>query len=210
MTPGIAAGEHPTEPMSQLVPPTYDQVLQQVADAEHAAGWLLACEDDCRYLALNEQFVAELARCLAALDDGPVVEVCAGAGELAAALRRYGVDVLGTDVDPPAGSAIVRADATQALLRYQPRIVLGSFVPFDAGVDRAVLAESCVAHYVVLNARLGGQFGDACLWEAAQWSATPLEAATRWMICRHDVWLGANRPLLRHGEAWHFQRKRAS
>ena len=196
--------------MSAMALPTYEQVLAQVAAAEHNDGWLVACEDAGRYLALNEPFVAALAQHLATLGDGPIVEVCAGDGELAAALGQRGVEVIGTDAEAPAGSAVVRVEAAEALRRHRPRIVLGSFVPFDAGVDRAVLAGPSVAHYVVLNARLGGQLGDACLWGTQEWSGSLMEAATRWMICRHDVWMGSDRPLLRHGEVWHFHRKQVS
>jgi len=186
--------------------PTYDQVLAQMADAERSDGWLAACERTGRFLVLNRQFVDGLAHHLSEIGDGPVVELCAGDGELADALRKRGVDVIATDVDPPAGAAVVRADAAEALGRHRPSVVLGSFVPFDAGVDELVSAKSHVDRYVVVNARLGGELASTCLWQGQTWHAVQITDVTRWMVCRHDVWMGPDRPILQHGEAWSLQK----
>ena len=186
--------------------PTYDQLLAQMADAERSDGWLAACESAGRFLVLNEQFVDALSHHLSAIGDGPVVELCAGNGELADALHKRGVDVIATDVDPPSGSAVVRADAAEALDHYRPSVVLGSFVPFDAGVDELVSAGPYVEQYVVVNARLGGELGNACLWRHQTWRAAQIADVTRWMICRHDVWMGSYRPVLQHGEAWNLRK----
>ena len=186
--------------------PTYDQVLAQMADAERSDGWLAACESAGRFLVLNEQFVDALAHHLSAIGGGPFVELCAGNGELADALHKRGVDVIATDVDPPPGTTVVRADAAEALDRYGPSVVLGSFVPFDAGVDELVSTRSCVDRYVVVNARLGEAMGNACLWNDQTWHASRLTDVARWMICRHDVWMGSDLPVLQHGEAWSLRK----
>jgi hypothetical protein len=135
-----------------------------------------------------------------------VLEVCAGRGELAGALSAAGVPVVAADADPPPGSPVVRATAAAALRRWRPAVVLGCFVPVDAGVDDAVLACPSVRHYVVLGARLGGCLGSPALWQNLHWAAEPLPGISRWMLTRHDVWLGAReKAILRHGEAWHFR-----
>jgi hypothetical protein len=163
---------------------------------------------DGRYLALNVSFVATLAEHLRSLGNAPVLEICAGDGSLARSLSQTGIEVVATDRKPPAGA---RADVhtlahSGALATYRPRVVLGSFVPADAGIDRQVLESSHVLHYLVLNARVGAEFGSSHLWSAAGWDRAPLEAVTRWMLCRHDVWLGSAVPPLLHGEAWLFSR----
>jgi hypothetical protein len=113
-----------------------------------------------------------------------------------------------TDADPPARSGVEPASADEALRRYRPTVVLGCFCPVDAPVDAAVLGFPSVRHYVVLGARIGGLFGSEGLLENADWTAEPLEEVTRWLLTRHDVWLGGpGRRLLRHGEAWHFRRR---
>ncbi len=100
--------------------------------------------------------------------------------------------------------------AEAALRRFQPAVVLGVFVPHDAGVDEAVLACPSVRHYMIINARIGGVLGSPSLWSAPGWKSEPLEDIRRWVITRHDVWLGhageKDGGVLHHGEAWHFAR----
>lgn len=183
-------------------------VLGALAAAERAEGWLAECMDAGRYLALSAPFVDALAEALRCLGTSPVLEVCAGDGSLAAALGSRGTTIAATDVRPPAQTkARVEPLATDEALRcYRPRVVLGSFVPVDSLVDQQVLDAPDVRHYVLLNARLGGELGARCLWTHPGWRRMPLEQVTRWMICRHDVWLGLARRLLTHGEAWLFSR----
>jgi hypothetical protein len=97
------------------------------------------------------------------------------------------------------------------LQKYRPGLVLGAFVPADAGVDEAVLACPSVRHYVLLGARIGGVFASAALWRDARWRARPLAEISRWMLTRHDVWLDdQQRRILQHGEAWQFSRVEVS
>jgi hypothetical protein len=87
--------------------------------------------------------------------------------------------------------------------------VLGSFVPFDAGVDEAVLNAPSVKRYLVLNARIAGVLGSKSLWNRSDWRAIPQPDVFRWMITRHDVWIPADGPdtLSQHGEAWQFHKQ---
>ena len=100
--------------------------------------------------------------------------------------------------------------AQAALCHFRPVVVLGVFVPHDAGVDEAVLACPSVQHYVVVNARIGGALGSPSLWTAPGWKSEPLHDVRRWVLTRHDVWLGhagkKDADILQHGEVWHFER----
>lgn len=189
--------------------PTFQSQLATIAAAERGDGWLSVCEENGRFWVPTREFVAALAGLLGPLSDGPILEVCAGSGELAAALGSAGADVMPTDTHPPEGSRAVGASAEEALQQYRPTVVLGSFVPFDAGVDRHVMRFPSVWHYVVLGARIGGLLGSSALWDNPHWAAEPLDEVARWMLTRHDVWLGLpDKPLLQHGEAWHLKRTR--
>ena len=197
--------------------PTFDSVVGRIAAAERGQGWLSVCEDAGRFLVPCRELIASLAERLAPLDkspldkspldDGPVLEVCAGRGELAQSLRAAGVRINATDVESPHGTAgfVERMPADEALRQFRPALVLGSFVPVDSGIDRMVMSFPSVRHYVALGARIGGLFGSASLWEEAGWTARPLDAVTRWLLTRHDVWIDRRR-ILRHGEAWLFSR----
>ena len=187
--------------------PTFQSQLDKIAAAERGDGWLSVCEDRGRFLVLTGQFTAALARFLRTLDAGPILEVCAGRGELAEAIRAAGVHVVATDAAPPADSAVIRASAEEALRRYRPAAVLGCFVPIDTGVDELVMRFPSVRHYVVLAARIGGLLGSPPLWRDPNWTAEPLAEVSRWMLTRHDTWIGTpGRSILRHGEAWHLHR----
>jgi hypothetical protein len=186
--------------------PSFNSQLDEIARAEQGDGWMSQCERDGRFLVPTRELVAALSAFLRQFDAQPIVEVCAGAGELAGALRTVGVDLVATDGDPPPGAPVIRASAKEALRRYRPEVVLGSFVPIDAGVDELVMRFPSVRHYVPLGARIGGMLGSASLWEEPGWSAEPIEDVTRWMLTRHDVWID-RRTTLRRGEAWHFEDK---
>ena len=192
--------------------PTFESCLDDIAAAERHDGWLSDCADAGRFLLVGRELAALLAKSLAEMlkrfSTEPVLEVCAGRGELAKTLSAEGTPVVATDADPPAGRGVIRLSARAALARYRPAAVLACFAPIDAGVDEAVLACPSVRHYVVLNARLDGQFGSASLWSDPNWLAEPLDEISRWMLTRHDVWLGSTeRPILQHGEAWHLYRR---
>jgi hypothetical protein len=189
--------------------PTFDACLQRVAAAERGDGWLVACEEAGLYLAICRELVDALSAVLQPDDAEPILEVCAGTGALAAALRAAGVPVLATDSNPAGGFPVVRADAGESLQRYLTRKVVSVFAPIDSGVDQLVMSFPTVREYVVLGARIGGQFGSFTLWSDSSWTRTPLTDVTRWMIPRHDVVLPSNDRsprIIQHGEAWQFLR----
>ncbi len=187
---------------------------ERMVAAERSAGWLAECDDAGRFLAVGQELVDALSDTLRQVaEDGPVLEICAGSGELACRLAGLGVSIIATDAEPTEGSEVLRLSAAAALCQYEPTVLLGAFVPFDSGVDEAVLACPSVQHYVVLNARIGGMLGSAAIWQASGWKAEPLEPVRRWMLTRHDVWIGpldqaadSSVDLLQHGEAWLFTR----
>jgi hypothetical protein len=192
-------------------PPSFADWRARLIAAEAGTGWLDECDDADRFLAVNRELVEALAQTLGRLTGGgPILEVCAGAGALVRPLAALGVQVQATDAEPPAGSAVLRLSARAALRHFQPAVVLGIFVPHDAGVDEAVLACPSVRHYVIVNARIGAALSSASLWSMPGWRAEPLDEVRRWVLTRHDVWLGhrgkEERDLLQHGEVWHFER----
>ncbi len=214
-----ASDMEPTEVgcVSRTLPSREDSVLSfaqwraRLIAAEASSGWLDECDDAGRFLAISREFVEALAVVLRRLaGDSPVLEVCAGSGALAFWLAALGVHVQATDAEPPRGSAVLRMSAQAALYQFQPAVVMGVFVPYDAGVDEAVLACPSTQHYVIVNARIGGALGSPSLWTAPGWRSEPLDNVRRWVLTRHDVWLGhagkKDGDLLQHGEVWHFER----
>jgi hypothetical protein len=191
--------------------PCFARWRERLVVAEQGSGWLDECDEAGRFLAVSRELAEALARTLRRFaGNGPVLEVCAGSGALTRALTALGVHVQATDAEPPAGSAVLCMSAQAALRRFQPAVVLGVFAPHDAGVDEAVLACPSVQHYVTVNARIGGALGSPSLWTAPGWKSEPLDDVRRWVITRHDIWLGhpgqETSDILQHGEVWHFTR----
>ncbi len=191
--------------------PRFARWRERLIVAERSTGWLDECHEAGRFLAVSQELVDALAPTLRRLaGNGLVLEVCAGSGELARPLAALGVRLQATDAEPPAGSEVLRMSAQAALRHFQPSVVLGVFVPHDAGVDEAVLACPAIQHYIIVNARIGGAMGSPSLWNAPGWGPRPLEDIRRWVLTRHDVWLGHagenNGDVLQHGEVWHFTR----
>ena len=186
--------------------PSHEQMLRAMAEAERSIGWMAACEEAGRYLAVTDELIESLAAAMRDHGMYSALEVCAANGVLAEALRARGIDITATDVDPPIDAAVERIPADDALDREQPGNVIGCFVPFDSGVDRAVLEAPSVQRYLALNARLNGEFGDSAVWQQPGWTASRLESTERWMLTRHDVWLNDSEPPIRHGEAWLLER----
>jgi len=186
---------------------SYQQLCLRMAEAEHGPGWLAACAEGGQYLLLCREFVHALGSTLRSLGGGSVLEVAAGNGALATAMRLEGIPVIATDPDPPAAAESVETiNAQRALDKYRPAVVIGSFVPQDAGVDDTVLAHHCVQHYLVLNAVCNQQSVMDTLARRARVKARWLKHVAPWMITRHDVWRGPDTPPLAKGEAWLLSR----
>lgn len=206
---------HPLRPQRLSLPtvtamlPSFAAQQAKLIAAERRDGWLVACVEAGRYLAVCEELVAALVAVLES-SPGPYLEVAAGSGELAAAIRAQGLDLRATDADPPAGAPVERLTAVEALRRYRPRTVLGAFVPCDAGIHEAVLGDPQVHRYLVLDAQLGDGFDHTALGRQRRWGLQRLPAVERWMLTRHDVDLGRARGLLRHGRAWLLELKETS
>lgn len=208
-TVGSQTQQRASDPTTDPVP-SYDDVLTELVEAEHAEGWLTRCVDRGVFLAVNDGLIAALHGVLSSMGAGPVVEVCAGDGTLAAALRNGGSAVIATDACPPprAGEAVQTLAADEVLRRLRPRVVIGSFVPADSGVNEQVLGDSGVGHYLLLTARLPGDGGVP--GSPSEWKAEHLDHVARWMITRHDFHIDPGRPIVAHGEAWLLKRKEAS
>jgi hypothetical protein len=193
--------------------PSRHAALEQLVAAEHGDGWMAQCVDAMCHQVLTRELVDALTAILRPMTrvHGPVLEVCAGDGSLAAALRQEGIAIVATDAAPPAHAVDVAClSAAEALATFDPAIVLGAFVPFDSTVDAAVMRHERARHYLVLNARTGGALGAGYLWTSPRWRPRPLRAVTTNMISRHDVWLGDGSRVRGHGEAWLFSRATTS
>ena len=169
-------------------------------DAEPTAGWLAAAEHYGVFQLLNVEFVDALAAHLRPL--APVLEVAAGAGRLASALRARGIEILPTDPSP-VGIHVEALDAADALARHGPRVVLVCWPPVDAGVEDAVLGCSRVRHIFVVSARQAHEPEGTPPWRRPGWGAAPCENLDAHSLCRQDFFESPSADsLVRHSRVW--------
>jgi hypothetical protein len=118
-------------------------------------------------------YSAELVTRLAGLVGArSCLEVAAGDGTLSRFLGDAGVQVRATDDHSWAHAvtfpeAVERLDATSALAKYAPQVVLCSFPPPGNTFERRVLADPGVALYVVVTTRHRFAAGDWAAYEAS-------------------------------------------
>lgn len=113
------------------------------------------------YCFYSRELIGELARLVGGR---PCLEIAAGDGTLARMLRDQGVDVRATDDYSwdavRVSDDVERLDATRALRRYQPQVVICSWPPAQNTFERAVFATHSVQLYVVVGSRHEYAAGD--------------------------------------------------
>ncbi|MFG1921679.1 SAM-dependent methyltransferase [Cryptosporangium sp. NPDC048952] len=113
------------------------------------------------YCFYSRELITELARLI---DGRPCLEIAAGDGTLARMLRDRGVDVRATDDHSwdavRVSDDVERLDASRALRRYQPQVVLCSWPPAGNSFERDVFATDSVQLYIVISSRHEYAAGD--------------------------------------------------
>ncbi|MBL7169623.1 MAG: hypothetical protein ISS48_01220 [Candidatus Aenigmarchaeota archaeon] len=129
------------------------------------------------YQLLNEEFVDELASLLAHLSrdcesDGPIVEICAGDGKLTYHLREGGLNIVATDDYSDRKikrdeSHVGELDYMRALEKYNPRIVVCSWLPYRSKLGKDVINYPSVKYLVTIGEGHGGTSGDGSIYSIA-------------------------------------------
>jgi hypothetical protein len=162
---------------------SFDTALTLIEAADHSDGWLAACEERHVYLALNQEFVSALAAVLGPAAE--VLEVGASDGQLALALQSHGVPVIATDPNPRADT-VLPLTAAQALRQFQPRSVLLSFPPVDAGIEAAIFDTPSVRNIIYIGPEWDGRVGTDAIWNQPGWTVTPLPQVDQFIVSRLD------------------------
>jgi len=113
------------------------------------------------YCFYSRPLLTELARLI---DGRRCLEIAAGDGTLARLLREHGVEVTATDDYSwdvvRFADHVEKCDATTALRRYQPEVVLCSWPPAANDFERNVFTTESVQLYVVIGSRHEFAAGD--------------------------------------------------
>lgn len=171
--------------------PTNAALDVRLRDPATRAGFVPICRARGIYHLPTAEFVTALTAMLRCLP-GPWLEVGAGQGDLARAVRERGVPIVATDDGTwwpdPLPDDVARGDVTTALLRYRPGTLLCVWPPRAA--DWPALFRACptVRAYLLVGERPGGMTGTPAAWSGARgWRRQWLPHLAALGRCRLDA-----------------------
>jgi hypothetical protein len=167
-------------------------------EAERADGWLAWCEDRGIYAAVSVEFADAMAAALGALPQ-PALEIGAGAGVLARALRGRGVRLLATDAGP-ASEGVESLSARAALSQYGPATVLACFPPIDALIEDDTMNRGSVTSFLYIGPLIYERVGPEALWRPG-WRALDMPQVNAALLTRLDSLGDFTRHSLQRGAA---------
>ncbi len=171
--------------------PTNGALDARLADAGTRVGFVPVCRARGYFHLPTAEFVAALAGALRRLP-GPYLEVGAGQGALARAVRAVGVPLIAADDGawwpdalPP---DVARMDVQTALTHHAPGTALVVWPPRNTHWPALFRATGSVCAYLIIGEGAGGMTGDDAAWaEAAGWSRTWLPDLAALGRCRLDA-----------------------
>lgn len=171
--------------------PTNAALDARLAEPATRAGFVAVCRVWGIYHLPTVEFVTALARMLKRLP-GPCLEVGAGRGDLARALRAAGVPIAATDdgtwwPDPLPGD-VERCAVAAALEQYRPGTVLCVWPPRGTDWPALFRATPSVRGYLLVGDGPCGMTGNAASWSgAAGWRRRALPRLAALGRCRLDA-----------------------
>lgn len=171
--------------------PTNADLDARLADPGTRAGFVTLCRSRGIYHLPTAEFVIALAALLRRLP-APCLEVGAGRGDLARAIRACGVPIVATDdgtwweEDLP--EDVARCDVSAALESYRPGTVLSVWPPRATDWPARFRAAPSVRAYLLIGDGARGMTGGAAAWAgAAGWRCRWLPRLAALGRCRLDA-----------------------
>jgi hypothetical protein len=171
--------------------PTNAALDARLADPGTRAGFVAVCRARGIYHLPTVEFVTALTRILKQLP-GPWLEVGAGRGDLARALRAAGVPITATDDgawwSDPLPDDVGPYAALAALTRYQPGTLLCVWPPRGTDWPALFRAIPSVRAYLLVGDGPRGMTGDTVSWSGAPgWRRRTLAGLAALGRCRLDA-----------------------
>ncbi|MHB8645561.1 MAG: hypothetical protein ACYDAR_07220 [Thermomicrobiales bacterium] len=171
--------------------PTNAALDARLADPATRAGFVAVCRAQGIYLLPTVEFVIALAGFLARLP-GPWLEVGAGRGDLARALRALGLPITATDNGAwwpsPLPDDVTPCAVEEALASYRPGTALCVWPPRATNWPTLFRAVSSVRSYLLIGDGPRGMTGDAASWSGAPgWRRRALPRLGALGRCRLDA-----------------------
>ncbi len=159
--------------------------------------WLILCKIHNIYHAFCYEFVQKLAEEIQKLEiKGNIIEICAGNGKLSYWLKHFGIPSIATDDysldkiknrDPKYAE---RLSHMEAIAKYNPELVIASWIPQDSRIAMDVLDSPKVKYYIDIGtcpeAFTPETTGVVDLWERMDVSYTPLDSTDAFALSTLD------------------------
>jgi len=177
--------------------PSYEEaerLLHLLEDRSHRdysqRGWFGFCQEHGVHNVYNTEFIDALADEIRRLNYSPIVEICAGDGKLSHQLRKRGIDIKPTDNyswDLSKDGLVEKLSHQEALKKYEPRVVLASWIPYQARIGFDVLDSPSVRYFIDIGEDVGGAtWMTEEIYDRKDWDRKYLENVGENSICRTD------------------------
>ncbi len=170
--------------------PSYEEVkdavgrLQADEDEKFPSAWWKFCEDNRIYNAWNIEFVDVLAAEIKKFDVAPVIEICAGNGKLSYHLQRRGISIVLTSHSLGHVPGVENMWHFEALVKYNPQLVVGSWIPDSNTLTDTVLYRSVRYVIDIGHPELCALTEDVT--KRPDIEITPMPSVQRYSICKSD------------------------
>lgn len=174
------------------------------------------CDQFGIYQILNAEFNDALAREIKNLGLQPVLEVGAGNGDLSQALRRRNIETVAVDnfeqtlpgkmLDAP--GIPEKMDYKDAIYRYNPELIICSWMPAGEDWTPDFRAHSSVKSYILIGDPEGSGTEEA-YGDFPGWNNYVLKEPNKWSMCRHDIGIDFEKPEIwwRHAKVIIYKRE---
>ncbi|GEM_PF-1654875 len=153
------------------------------------------------YQILNKEFNDSLAKEIKQLNLNPILEVGAGSGELARAMQLRGIKVYTTDNyteslpmrNQDNSEAPEKLDYNAAIDKYQPELIICSWMPPGEDWTAEFRARECVKAYILIG-EIEQCGTEQTYKDFPGWSNYVLKEPNKWSMCRSDNGLDFDQP----------------
>jgi len=154
--------------------------------------WIDFCEDNKIYEVYNTKFIDSLAEEIKKLNKSPIIEICAGDGKLSNQLRKKGIDIVATDDYSWRDirryrNLVERLSHKEALRKYNPGVVIASWVPQETRIGFDVLDFPSVKYLIDIGEDIGGgTWITEEIYDRKDFERTSLKNVEEYALCRTD------------------------
>lgn len=174
--------------------PTYQESMKLLEYfCENFEEWIKFGDQHVFYMIWTQEFIDQLAREIKKLGNPRMIEVCAGKGKLSYQLNKKGLNLIPTDdyswnLSNNHPDLVETITAHDALKKYNPRLVIGSWIPSETRIGFDVLNHPSVEYFIDIGEHPSSKvtwMTEECL-RRKDFSITTLDKVAKYCLSRED------------------------